>query len=317
MTAYLVRRVIASIVVVLGIALLTFVMLHAIAPTPGRAVLGDRASPAAVNAFNRAHGYDRPLWDQFITYIHQLLEGNLGFSYKLNQSVNSLLGENMARSAYLSGTSLLLSILIAVPLGIYQAVKRNSLGDQTATALAFTAYSMPQNFLGLILIGVFAISLGWFPSEAPQSESLINYMLDIHAMFLPILTLTVTTVAGYSRYMRSSALDALAQDYIRLARAKGLPESKVLRRHLLRNASLAMITLIGLSIPALLGGNLIVENLFNSHGLGLLFINELNNEDYPTVIALVLIGGILTVIGNLMADIALSVADPRIRIVER
>jgi peptide/nickel transport system permease protein len=133
-------------------------------------------------------------------------------------------------------------------------------------------------------------------------------------MFLPIMVLTATSVAGYSRYMRSSALDAFAQDYIRLARAKGLPESKVIRRHLVRNSSLAMITLIGLSIPALLGGNLIVENLFNSHGLGLLFINELNNEDYPTVIALVLLGGILTVVGNLVADVALSMADPRIRI---
>jgi peptide/nickel transport system permease protein len=133
-------------------------------------------------------------------------------------------------------------------------------------------------------------------------------------MFLPIMVLTITSVAGYSRYMRSSALDAFAQDYIRLARAKGLPEHRVLRRHLVRNSSLAMITLIGLTIPALLAGNLIVENLFNSHGLGLLFINELNNEDYPTVIALVLIGGVLTVAGNFVADIALSVADPRIRI---
>jgi peptide/nickel transport system permease protein len=170
--------------------------------------------------------------------------------------------------------------------------------------------------LGIIMIGVFAVSLGWFPAEATQSESIWTYITSIHSMFLPILLLTVTTIAGYSRYMRSSALDALAQDYIRLARAKGLPERTVLRRHLLRNASLSMITLIGLSIPALLGGNLIAENLFNSHGLGLLFVNELNAEDYPTVIALVLIGGVLTVVGNFVADIALSMADPRIRIVE-
>jgi peptide/nickel transport system permease protein len=220
----------------------------------------------------------------------------------------------MYRSAWLSGVSLFFSILIAFPLGIYQAVKRNSLSDQLLTAGAFTTYSMPQNFLGLLIIGLFAINLGWFHAEAPQSESLWTYITDIHAMFLPILVLTLTSVAGYSRYMRSSALDALAQDYMRLARAKGLPEHRVLRRHLVRNSSLAMITLIGISIPALLGGNLIVENLFNSHGLGLLFINELDNEDYPTVIAIVLIGGILTVIGNFLADIALSVADPRIRI---
>jgi peptide/nickel transport system permease protein len=313
-TAYLIRRSATSVVVVLGIALLTFFLLHIIAPSPGRALLGDRASTAAVNAWNTAHGYNRNFWAQFLTYLHHLVEGNLGVSYKLNQTVDSLIGENAARSAYLTGVSLVLSILIAVPLGIFQAVKRNSIEDQAFTAVAFTAYSMPQNFLGLLLIGLFALKLGWFPVEAPQSERLLSDIADIHAMFLPILTLTATTVAGYSRYMRSSALDAFAQDYIRLARAKGLAESAVLRRHLFRNASLAMITLAGLSIPALLGGNLIVENLFNSHGLGLLFINELNNEDFPTVIALVLLGGVLTVIGNFIADIALSVADPRIRI---
>ena len=314
MTAYLVRRVVASIVVVFGIALLTFILLHAVSPSPGRVVLGDRASPAAVNAFNRLHGYDRSIWNQFFSYIGQLFHGNLGYSYKLNQSVNTLLAENMARSAWLSGASLFLSIVIAVPLGIFQAIKRNSVADQLLTTATFTTYSIPQNFLGLIAIGVFALDLGWFPAEASQSESLFSYVTDIRANFLPIMVLTLTAVAGYSRYMRSSALDALAQDYIRLARAKGLPEWAVLRRHLVRNASLSMITLIGISIPALLGGNLIVENLFNSHGLGLLFINELNNEDYPTVIALVLIGGVLTVIGNFVADIALSMADPRIRI---
>ena len=133
-------------------------------------------------------------------------------------------------------------------------------------------------------------------------------------MFLPILTLTATFIAGYSRYMRSSALDALAQDYIRLARAKGLSERRVLRKHLFRNSSLAMITLVGLTIPALLAGNLVIENLFNFHGLGLLFVNELNNGDFDTVIALTVIGGVLTVVGNLVADVALSVADPRIRI---
>jgi peptide/nickel transport system permease protein len=289
-------------------------MIHVIAPTPGRAILGPKASPLAVEQFNTAHGYNRPIWDQFITYIHQLLQGNLGYSYKLNQTVTSLLSENWARSAYLTGIALLLAVLIAIPMGIYQAVKRNSIGDQLVTAGAFTLYAMPDNFLGLILIGLLAIQLGWFPAEASQSESIWGNIADIHAMFLPIVTLASTSIASYSRYMRSSALDALAQDYIRLAQAKGLRQRRVLRKHLFRNASLAMITLIGLSIPALLGGDVVEEYLFNYHGVGLLFVNELDNQDFPTVIALVLIGGILTVIGNLIADVALSVADPRIRI---
>jgi peptide/nickel transport system permease protein len=314
MTAYLIRRFAISVVVILGIALLTFMATHIIAPTPGRAVLGDKASVAAVDAFNRAHGYDRAALSQFGTYLWQLLHGNLGYSYKLNQSVDSLIAENAPHSMWLSGSSLVLSILIAVPLGIFQAVKRNSVADQGITAVAFTAYSMPQNFLGILLIGFLAISFHIFPAEASQSEGVLPYILSFRENFLPIMTLTITAVAGYSRYMRSSALDALAQDYIRLARAKGLAERVVLRRHLFRNASLSMVTLIGLSIPALLGGNLVVEYLFNSHGLGLLFINELGNEDFPTVIALTLMAGIATVVGNFVADVALTVADPRIRI---
>jgi peptide/nickel transport system permease protein len=314
MTAYLIRRFAISLVVILGIALLTFVATHAIAPTPGRAVLGEKASIAAVNAFNQAHGYNRAVWAQFGTYLWQLGHGNLGYSYKLNQTVDSLIVENAPHSMWLSGSSLVLSILVAIPLGIFQAVKRNSVADQSLTAVAFTAYSMPQNFLGILLIGFLAVSLHVFPAEASQNEGILPYMFALRSNFLPIMTLTITAVAGYSRYMRSSALDALAQDYIRLARAKGLTELTVLRRHLFRNASLSMVTLIGLSIPALLGGNLIVEYLFNSHGLGLLFINELGNEDFPTVIALTLLAGIATVVGNFVADVALTVADPRIRI---
>ncbi|HXW80554.1 MAG TPA: ABC transporter permease [Acidimicrobiales bacterium] len=314
MTAYLVRRFGISVIVVFGIAFLSFLALHIIAPSPGRAVLGTKATIYAVNAFNKQNGFDRPVYAQFITYLNQLLHGNLGYSYKLNQSVGSLIVENAPHSMWLSGSSLVLSILIAIPLGIFQAVKRNSVPDHAATAVAFTAYSMPQNFLGILLIGGLAISLHIFPFEASQSEAIVPYILAFRANFLPIMTLTITSVAGYSRYMRSSALDALAQDYIRLARSKGLAERTVLRRHLFRNASLAMVTLVGLSIPALIGGNLIVENLFNSHGLGLLFINELSNEDFNTVIALTLLGGVATVIGNLVADIALTIADPRIRI---
>lgn len=314
MTTYLLRRAAVSVLVVIGLALLSFMALHVIAPSPGRALLGFKASLAAVNAFNRQLGYDRPAIDQFFTYMWQLCHGNFGYSYHLNQSVASLIIENAPHSMWLSGSSLVLSILIAIPLGIFQAVKRNSLADQSITAVAFTAYSMPQNFLGILLIGGLAISLHIFPFEASQSEKIVPYILAFRANFLPITTLTITAVAGYSRYMRSSALDALAQDYIKLARSKGLAERTVLRRHLFRNASLAMVTLIGLSIPALIGGNLIVEDLFNSHGLGLLFVNELGNDDFNTVIALTLLGGIATVLGNLAADVALTVADPRIRV---
>ena len=314
MTAYLLRRLGTSIVIVVGISIFIFAMLHAIFPSPAITVLGARANTVLINAYNREHGFDKPVLVQYLHYMNGLVHGNLGYSYKLNQSVAQLFQERWARSAYLSGSALVLAILIAVPLGIYQAVKRNTLGDNAATTVAFVLYAMPDFFLYLIAIALFALAFPIFSYEASQSTSVPTVMLDWHAMTLPIVCLTLLNVAGYSRYMRSSAMDSLAQDYIKAARAKGLPERLVLLRHLVRNACLPMATLIGLSIPALLAGNVIAEYVFNYQGLGLLFINSLNNEDYPVLLAYTLVGAVLTVAGNLMADIALTVADPRIRL---
>jgi len=246
--------------------------------------------------------------------MNGLVHGNLGYSYKVNQSVTALFGERWARSLYLSGISLLIAVVIAIPLGIFQAVRRNTIGDYTLTAAAFTVYAMPVFFLGLILIQVFALTFPIFGFEASQSTSLWAVMTDWHDMTLPIATLVFITVASFSRYMRSTAMDTLAQDYIKAARAKGLPERLVLWRHLLRNACLPMITLIGLSIPVLLAGNLITETLFNYQGLGLLFFSSLNTEDYNVLLAYTLLGAVLTVVGNLVADMSLTIADPRIRL---
>jgi peptide/nickel transport system permease protein len=304
-----------AILVTIGIALVSFLLLHALAPSPVNAVLGPKASPAAIADWNRTHGYDRPLFEQFFTYLGNLAHGNFGYSYKEGQSVAALFAETAGRSAYLSGASLVLALIIAMPLGILQAVKRNSPLDYSATALAFILYSMPSFFLGLILIQLFALDLHIFPPSVSDTVTTtwgaITHPLQ---MTLPIVTLAAITVASFSRYMRSSAMDNLAQDYIRLARAKGLSERAVLTRHLLRNSCLPMITLVGLSIPDLLAGNLLIETLFNYPGLGLLFYNALGQEDYPILLGYTIIGGVLTVIGNLVADVAVTVADPRIRI---
>jgi peptide/nickel transport system permease protein len=311
---YIARRLGTSIVVLFGVSIFVFALLHAIYPSPAIDVLGPRANSALITAWNRQNGFDDPWFVQYLRYMGNLLRGNLGFSYKLNQSVGSLLGEVWARSAWLSGASLVLAVLIAVPLGIYQAVRRNTVGDYAATTVAFSLYAMPVFLLGLILIQVFALDLHWFSFEGSQSASLPSIIVDMHSMTLPIVTLTLLSVASFSRYMRSSAMDVLAQDYIKVARAKGLPERLVLLRHLVRNACLPMVTLIGLSIPALLAGNLITETLFNYKGLGLLFYTALQNVDYNVLLAYTLIGAVLTIIGNLIADIALTIADPRIRL---
>jgi peptide/nickel transport system permease protein len=313
-SAYLIRRFLTSIVVLIGVSIFIFGLLHVIFPSPAIDVLGPRANKVTIAAFNQANGFNKPWLEQYLRYMNHLVHGNFGYSYKLNQSVAALFGGVWARSAYLSGISLLFAVLIAVPLGIYQAVRRNSLGDNVATSLAFITYAMPAFFLGLILIQVFALSLPLFGYEASQSTSILTVIGDWHDMTLPIATLTLLTVASFSRYMRSTAIDTLSQDYIKAARAKGLPERLVLLRHLVRNACLPMVTLIGLSIPTLLAGNLITETVFNYKGLGLLFYDSLNNVDYNVLLAYTLIGAVLTIVGNLVADIALTIADPRIRL---
>jgi peptide/nickel transport system permease protein len=314
MSAYLIRRCGTSVVILIGISIFVFLLLHAVFPSPAIVVLGPKASPAAIQQWNAQNGFDGPVIVQYLHYANQLLHGNLGYSYKLNQSVAALFQERWARSLYLSGAALVLAVLLAVPLGIFQAIKRNTWGDNVVTSITFTAYAMPDFLLYLIAIQVFALSLPIFGFEASQSTSLLTVMTDWRDMTLPILAMTLLILAGYSRYMRSSALETLAQDYIKVARAKGLPERLVLYRHLVRNAFLPMLTLIGLSIPSLLAGNLIAESVFNYDGLGLLFFNSLSNEDYPVLLAYTLIGAVLTVFGNLLADVALSIADPRIRL---
>ena len=321
MTAYLIRRFATSLVILIGISVFVFILLRAVFillravfPSPAIVVLGPKASPQAIAAWNEQNGFSDPIIVQYWHYLSGVLHGNLGYSYKLNQPVAALFQERWARSLYLSGMALLLAVLIAVPLGIYQAVRRNTFGDQVITSVAFTAYAMPDFLLYLIAIQVFALSFSIFGFEASQSTSLVTVMGDWRDMTLPILCLTLLILAGFSRYMRSSAMETLAQDYIKVARAKGLPERLVLLRHLVRNACLPMVTLVGLSIPALLAGNLIAEYVFNYDGLGLLFFNSLGNEDYPVLIAYTLIGAVLTVVGNLVADIALTIADPRIRL---
>ena len=315
MTGYIIRRLVIAVIVTIGIALITFALLHYLSPSPVYDVLGARAQPAAVKSWNQLHGYDRPELAQFFSYIGNLLHLNFGYSYKLSQSVSALFKENLGRSAYLTGAALVLSLIIAIPLGIAQAVKRNTFGDYAATTLNFILYSMPSFFLGLILIQFLALDLGIFPPTVSDNITTtwgaITHPLQLT---LPIVTLAAINVASFSRYMRSSALDNLAQDYIRLARAKGLSQRAVLFRHLLRNACLPMITLVGLSIPTLIAGNLLIEVLFNYQGLGLLFYNALGNQDYNILLAYTIFGGFLTVVGNLMADVAITVADPRVRL---
>jgi peptide/nickel transport system permease protein len=300
--------------VTLGVTLITFLLLHALPGSLARDVLGNHASPPLIAQFNRQNDLDKPFYAQYIHYLGQLvLHGNLGYSFQFNRTVDSLLANELPRDILLGGLSLIFSLIIAIPVGIAQAVKRNRAVDHIATGVSFTLYSMPQYAIALLLIQFLSITFHVFPAEAPQSGSAFQMLSDWKALVLPVASLTLVSYAYFSRYMRSSAIDTLAQDYIRTARAKGLPERLVLSRHLLRNSLIAVVTLVGLSIPVILTGTLIIEQVFNFPGAGLEYFNAALRDDYEVMIGITVLVGVVTVVGNLMADIGYAMLDPRIR----
>jgi peptide/nickel transport system permease protein len=313
MTRYLIQRTGQAAVVVIGLMILTFIMIHLEPGSAARATLGIRATPGRIAIFNSTYGLNQPLYRQFVTYVDQVFHGNLGTSYSLQIPVSTLIAERLPRDLLLLGLSTVLALLIALPLGIYQAVRRGGVGDHVFTGTAFTLYSMPDFLLAILLIALFSVQLHLLPPEAPQASSLGGMLADPRALVLPVVTLALVTVASYSRYMRSSAIDVLAQEYIRVARAKGMPRRLILLRHVLRNSLLPVVTMVGLSFSWIVAGAVIAEEVFNYPGMGLLFYQASTTHDFPVLLGSTLVVGVATVIGNLAADVAYGVLDPRIR----
>jgi len=310
---YLFRRVAQTVVVVLGVTVIVFVLEQLTPGSLARAILGPRASPEAIATFDRANGLNQPLVLQYVSFLGRLLHGNLGYSYRLNESVDSLVISEIPNDLVLVGLGLVFALAIAIPLGVYQAVHRNGLLDHTATAVTFALYSMPSYWLAIILIATLSVSARIFPSTAPQAASTAQLLADPAALVLPVLTLTLINVALFSRYMRSAAIDSLAQQYILVAQAKGLPQRLVLSRHVLRNSLLSITTLIGLSVPMLLTAGLVVEYVFNVPGVGLTYYTAAVSADYPVLLGITVLVGLATALGSLAADLAYAVLDPRVR----
>jgi peptide/nickel transport system permease protein len=301
------------VAVVLVVTIVVFLLLHQLPGGPARAVLGTRATPQQLAQFDQQNGLDRPVPLQYLEYLRHWLSGNFGFSYKLNQSVGSLLLQRLPKTLVLNALALVFTLAVAVPVGVYQAVRRNRIFDYTATGLSFVFYAAPTFFLGLILVLLFAQDLNLLPPEAPQSDGVLPIFADFRAMVLPIVTLALLSIAGFSRYMRSAVLDNVTQDYVRTARSKGCSSARVLRGHVLRNALIPIATLVGLSLPALFAGALVTESIFNFPGVGLLFWQAAQTSDYPVELGVVLVTAVATVAGNLLADISYVLLDPRVR----
>jgi peptide/nickel transport system permease protein len=313
MTAYIIRRIGQAIVVVIGVTILVFITIHLIPGGPARAILGPRATQAAIRTFIDQNGYNRPLFVQYLSYINQLLHGNLGYSNYYNQTVNSLLAQDLPKTLVLVGCSLVIALLVAIPVGILQAVRRNKPVDYVLTGVSFVGYAMPTFWVGLLLILAFSVKLPLFPSEGPQGATVASVLSQPRAMVLPVATLSIITIAQYSRFMRAAAIDNLVEEYVRTARSKGLTERRILLKHILRNSVMPIITLIGLNLPFLVSGAVITETVFNYPGMGLLFWNAAQYHDYPTLLGFTVVVAAVTVVGSLLADILYAAVDPRVR----
>lgn len=313
MTWYLARRVGQAVAVVIGVMILTFILIHMEPGSVARSILGIRATGDRIAIFNATYGLNQPLYKQFTAYLDQVVHGNLGTSYYLQQPVSTLFEQRLPRDLLLLGLSTVLALLISLPMGIYQAVRSGRIVDVALGAVSFTLYCMPAFWLAVMLVAILAVQTHVFLPEAPSGTSVGSMLAQPRALVLPILTLTLIQVAGFSRYMRSTVIDTLAQDFLRVVRAKGVPERLVLSRHVLRNSLLPTITVIATQTGYLIGGLVVVERLFNYQGIGNLIFKAAQDKDFPMLEAGVLIIGVVYVLATLGADLLLTALNPRLR----
>ncbi len=317
MSAYIVRRVLGAIPLLLFISFVTYAMM-ALAPGGPVGVLGPRGgslSPEVVASIKAAYGLDKPWYIQYFYWLKELVvNGSLGNSFVDHRPVIEKVFEKLPVTVEMIGLALVLTLLIALPIGIYAGAHRDSLVDNVSSAVGFVFYGVPIFWLAIVLIDVFAVQLRWFPSSGISSLGAEGDPFDrIHHLVLPVVAIALTSFVSWMRYQRSSVIEAMSSPYIRTARSKGLSERDVLFKHAFRNALLPIVTLLGLSLPALVGGAYFVEYVFSIPGVGYLTFSSIFSRDYPTIMAITMLTAVLIVAGNLLADIAYAIVDPRIR----
>jgi peptide/nickel transport system permease protein len=313
MTGYLIRRILQALLVLFLVTVFTLALVHLFPGGPIRSLLGPRATTQQVTYYNKLYGFDQPFYVQYIKWVGQLLHGNLGFSTKLNQSVTSLIAQDLPKTIVLVVFGTVVSLLFGIPLGLYQAVRRYTTGDYILTGISFLGYATPTFFVGLLLVEWFSIDIHLFPPFAPQGTTVAQILSQPRALVLPVLAYSFVLYALWSRYMRSSVMDNLVQDYVRTARAKGASERRVLWGHVFRNSLMSIVTLLGLSLPTLVAGAIFIEVVFNYPGMGLAFYTAALQVDYQVLLGFTLVATLATIIGNLLADVGYAVLDPRVR----
>ena len=321
MLPYLIRRLFSLLPILALITVISFGIMHLAPgkPTDATMQFNPKVSLEARQRMEQLYGLDRPLAVQYANWLGRITRLDFGRSFLDDRPVMEKVVERLPITLTINLWSLLLILALAIPLGVIAAVRPEGVFDRLTTVFVFIGYSMPSFWLALLCMALFGVALRWVPisgihSLDYESFGLIHRWVDIGwHLLLPVGVTAFVSLAGMSRYMRSSMVEVLRQDYIRTARAKGLPERRVLFHHGLRNGLLPLITILGLSLPDLIGGSVIAETIFSIPGMGRLFYDAVMARDYPTVMALVTIGAVLTMLGNLFADLAYAYADPRIR----
>ena len=315
MPNYILNRLGQSAVVLVLVSLIGFMVLNLAPGGPmSQFALNPGMSQAELDRIAEQLGLKRPLLVQYIDWFSHLFVGDWGHSFRDGRPVLSVIAGHLPATLLLMGTSTVLSIVIGTWVGVLGAVRRYSVFDTLATVGAMVALSIPTFWFGLVAIFLFSLHLGWLPAGNMYTigdQSLGDYAIHL---VLPVLVLALVNVAIWSRYMRSATLDVIDQDFVRTARAKGVPYRRVLTHHVIRNALLPMITLAGLQIPTILGGALVTETVFTWPGMGRLFLDSLGYSDYPVIMGILMFSAVLVLLGNLLADLLIGVADPRVRL---
>lgn len=313
MIKYIIKRLIIAVPVLIGITIIDYAIM-CMAGSPLAMLQGPRVSEAALEAKAIALGLDQPIYVQYFVWLKQLLQGNMGYSIKSFQPVAEMIGSHMGPTLLLMGVSLIVSLVIAVPAGIFSATHQYSKRDYSVVTLSFIGTSIPGFFLSLLLIYLFTIKLGWLPSSGMTSLGTGGGVADVAKhMVMPVIVLATSMAGTNIRYIRSAVLEILQQDYLRTARAKGIGSFLVIYKHAVRNALISIVTVVGMQIPLLFGGAVIIEQVFSWPGLGLMTMSAIVNRDYPVIMGVCLLSAIVVLLSNLITDILYAVVDPTIQ----
>ena len=318
MRAYIVHRVLANVVVLWIISIVLFMVIHAAPGDPIRMMIPPTEINTGTEAFleQRRHelGLDRPLLVQYADWIRGALSGDLGSSFANGRPVVDLVAERIGPTVLLMGLGMLLALLIAIPLGVWSAAKKNSAVDYWASVTSLSAVCIPPFFLGMVGIYVLSFKLGWLPSAGMQDPRAPSFADSVRHLVMPVMILGFAGAGALTRYVRSSVISELRSDYVRTAESKGASRPRVLFRHVLRNALIPVITVVALSFPTLLAGAVVIEQVFSWPGMGQLAVASVGRHDFPVIIAFAMLVSILVLVSNLLADVLYTVVDPRVNL---